>query len=437
VTTIAFIGAGSVKFTRDLVSDILQFPELAGAGLRLHDLDESRLATAGRVVASVARQLGASPRVSMHVRRQDALEGADFVINTVLIGGAAAAATDLEVPARFGLRQTVGDTLGIGGIFRGVRTLPFLRELADDMAAVCPDGVLLNYTNPMAMSIGYLARVAPSLKAFGLCHSVHYTIADLCELLGVAQDEVTWTSAGVNHQAWVLGFERNGENLYDRLDERLRTDQELGRALRVDMYRRFGFFPTETSKHNSEYVPWYLRSAEEVARLRLPGAADRVHANADDVREAERLTASLAAGDDVGLREGAIEYAPQIIHSAVTGVPRTIQVNVPNTGLIGNLPAGAPVEVGAAVDEGGVHPWQVGDLPVGCAALNRAYLNVVELAIDSVVAEDPRTIRHAAMLDPNTAATLSPGEIWDLCDALVQAHGEALPAWARRRVRPL
>ncbi|MGN6743799.1 MAG: alpha-galactosidase [Amnibacterium sp.] len=435
MTTIAFVGAGSVKFTRDLVANILQFPELASAELRLHDLDETRLATAGLVVASVARRLGAGPRVSTHARRRDALEGADFVINTVLIGGAAAAATDLEVPARFGLRQTVGDTLGIGGIFRAVRTLPFLRDLAADMAAVCPDAVLLNYTNPMAMNIGYLARVAPALKAFGLCHSVHWTIAELCDLLGVAQEEVAWTSAGVNHQAWVLRFERDGENLYDRLDERIRADPELRRALRVDMYRRFGFFPTETSKHNSEYVPWYLRSADEVARLRLPGVADRVRANADDVREFERLTASLAAGEDVDLPDGAVEYAPQIIHSMVTGVPRTIQVNVPNTGLIGNLPAGAPVEVGAAVDAAGVHPWHVGDLPAACAALNRSYLGVVELGIDAVVAEDPRGIRHAAMLDPSTAATLTADEIWDLCDALVEAHGDALPAWARQPVR--
>jgi alpha-galactosidase len=434
MTTVAFIGAGSVKFTRDLVANILEFPELASAALRLHDVDESRLATAGLVALSVGRRLGASPRVSTHASRREALEGADFVINTVLIGGAAAAATDLEVPERFGVRQTVGDTLGIGGIFRAVRTLPFLRTLAEDMADVCPEAVLLNYTNPMAMSIGYLARVAPSLTAFGLCHSVHYTIADLCELLGVEQAEVTWSSAGVNHQAWVLRFERDGENLYDRLDARIAAEPELRRALRVDMYRRFGFFPTETSKHNSEYVPWYLRSAGEVDRLRLPSVADRVRMNAEDVRGFERLRQALERGEDVGLSDGAVEYAPQIIHSVVSGLPRVIQVNTPNAGLIGNLPAGAPVEVGASVDASGVHPWHVGDLPAACAALNRSYLNVVELAIEAVISEDPRAIRHAAMVDPNTAATLAVDEIWDLCDALVAAHGDALPRWARQPV---
>ena len=434
MTTVAFIGAGSVKFTRDLVANILGFAELASAELRLHDVDESRLATAGLVVESVARQLGASPRVSTHASRRAALESADFVINTVLIGGAAAAARDLELPERFGVRQTVGDTLGIGGIFRAVRTLPFLRDLAEDMAAVCPEAVLLNYTNPMAMSIGYLARIAPSLKAFGLCHSVHYTIADLCALLDVAQEEVTWTSAGVNHQAWVLRFDRDGENLYDRLDARIAAEPDLRRSLRVDMYRRFGYFPTETSKHNSEYVPWYLPRPDEVARLRLPGVSDRVRMNADDVRESERLRGSLEAGEEVSLPGGAVEYAPQIIHSVISGLPRVIQVNAPNTGLIDNLPAGAPVEVGASVDASGVHPWHVGDLPAACAALNRSYLNVVELATEAVVSEDPRTIRHAAMVDPNTAATLAPDEIWDLCDALVAAHGDALPRWARQSV---
>ncbi|MDH2442614.1 alpha-galactosidase [Amnibacterium sp. CER49] len=434
MTTVAFIGAGSVKFTSDLVANILAFPELATAALRLHDVDASRLATAGMVAESVARQLGAAPRVSMHASRRDALEGADFVINTVLIGGAAAAATDLEVPERFGVRQTVGDTLGIGGILRGVRTLPFLRQLAEDMAVACPDAFLLNYTNPMAMSIGYLARIAPSLKAFGLCHSVHHTVADLCALLGVDREEVVWTSAGVNHQAWVLRFEHAGENLYDRLDARIRADPELRRSLRVDMYRRFGFFPTETSKHNSEYVPWYLPRPDEVDRLRLPGVSDRLRANADDVRESEQVRTALERGEEVRLPDGAVEYAPQIIHSVVSGSPRVIQVNTPNTGLIGNLPAGAPVEVGASVDASGVHPWHVGDLPAVCAALNRSYLNVVELTIEAVLREDPRAIRHAAMLDPSTAAALPVDRIWDLCDALVAAHGDVLPRWARAPV---
>jgi alpha-galactosidase len=265
---------------------------------------------------------------------------------------------------------------------------------------------------------------------------VHYTIADLCELLGVAQADVTWSSAGVNHQAWVLRFERDGENLYERLDARIAAEPDLRRSVRVDMYRRFGYFPTETGKHNSEYVPWYLRHPDEVERLRLPGVADRLSANAEDVRGFEHLRETLERGNDVDLSHGAAEYAPQIIHSVVTGTPRVIQVNASNTGLIGNLPSGAPVEVGATVDASGVHPWHVGDLPPACAALNRSYLNVVELAIEAVLSEDPRAIRHAAMLDPNTAATLAVDEIWDLCDALVAAHGDALPRWARRPSSP-
>ena len=431
MTTICFIGAGSVNFTRDLVANILQYPALAMAKLRLHDIDETRLRTAGLVAESAARQLGATPQISTHLNRREALEGAQYVINSVLVGGTEASRADLALPAQLGLRQTVGDSLGIGGIFRALRTFPVLQALASDMLEVCPAAVLLNYTNPMAMNVGYLARIAPNLKAFGLCHSVHNTIVELSGLMNVPFEDISWRSAGVNHQAWVLSMERNGVDLYPLLDDKISSDPELRHHLRVDMYRRLGYFPTESSKHNSEYVAWYLKHSEERERLRLPSVDDRLRKNEEDVETFEHTKDLLESGAEVPIKTQVTEYAPQIIHSMVTGTQRRIQVNTVNTGLIANLPAGAPVEVTASVDELGVHPWYMGALPLQCAAMNRSYLNVVELTIEAAVAEDARAIRHAAMLDPNTAATLTVDQIWDLCNALVATHGSLLPIWAR------
>jgi len=346
------------------------------------------------------------------------------------VGGHAGIRKDFEVPASYGLRQTVGDTLGTGGVFRALRTFPFLRSLAEDLAAVAPEALLLNYTNPMAMNVGYLSRFAPDLKVYGLCHSVFWTVSDLCELLGVPLDEVTWASAGVNHQAWMLSLEWRGRNLYPLLDEKILDDPGLLRRVRVDMYRRLGFYPTETSEHSSEYVPWYLPHPEEIERLRIP-VDHKLRRTDEALAKYAQTKAALAAGDEVPLASSAVEYAPQIIHSVVTGAQRSIQVNTANTGLIPNLPYGSPVEVPATVDRDGVHPRRVDALPPQCAALNRSYLNVVDLIVDGALAEDPRAIRQALMVDPNTAASLTVEQIWDMCDALVAAHGDALPAWAR------
>ena len=435
MTAICFIGAGSVEFTRDLTADILSFPELAAAELRLHDIDEVRLDTARRVVESVARQLGATPKVSTHLDRRQALQGADFVINTVQVGGLAATRTDFAVPARFGLRQTIADSLGIGAIFRALRTFPLLQGLAQDIAEIAPEAFLLNYTNPMAMNIGYLSRVAPNVKAFGLCHSVYWTVVGLSELMGVPHEEVSWRSAGVNHQAWILSMERNGQDLYPLLDEKIRADPELRRRVRGDMYRRLGYYPTETSEHSSEYVAWYLGHPEEIERLRIPVDA-YIGISEENVAIFDRTKSLLNAGQEVAIETGAAEYAPQVIHSVVTGTKRTIQVNTANTALIDNLPLGAPVEVSASVDELGVHPWHMGQLPPQLAALNRSYLNVVDLTIHAALNEDPRAIRQAAMLDPNAAANLTVDQIWELCDALVAAHGDLLPKWARGPLQP-
>ncbi len=432
---ICFIGAGSVEFTRDLIADLLSFDDLDVLDLRLHDINEDRLGTARGVAESIIRQLGRPANVTTHLDRREALDGARFVINSVQVGGLAATKTDFAVPSSFGLKQTIADTLGIGGIFRALRTFPFLKSLADDMAHVCPDAMLLNYTNPMAMNIGYLSKVAPGLAAFGLCHSVYWTVVGLSDVMGIPHEEVSWRSAGVNHQAWMLSMERNGQDLYPLLDERIRSDPELRRRARVDMYRHLGYYPTESSEHSSEYLAWYLQHPEEVERLRLP-IDEYVTISEENVHTFEETRSTLEAGGDLELDTEATEYAPQVIHSVLTGTKRRIQVNTANTGLITNLPDGAPVEVTASLDELGVHPWYMGALPPQCAALNLSFLNVAELTVHAAVAEDPRAIRHAAMMDPNAASTLTVDAIWELCDAMVAAHGELLPEWARDTLQP-
>ncbi len=424
--TIAIIGAGSVVFTRDLLGDVFSFPELSDARVVLHDIDAERLDTAVAIARATAREVGAHPQISAQAERRAALAGADYVINVVQVGMHEATVRDFEIPASFGLNQTIADTIGIGGIFRGLRTFPVLAELARDMAAVCPDAWLLNYTNPMAMNVTYLHAVAPELKVLGLCHSVHWTIHDLCELVGVPVDEVSYWSAGVNHQGWVLRWQRGGEDLYPLLDERIAADPELRRRVRVDMYRRLGYYPTETSEHSSEYVPWYLHHPGEVERLRLH-AGEYVEISAENLAEYHRVRDQLAGSQRLVVRSEATEYAPQVIHSVETGTVRVISANVANRDLVSNLPHGFAVEVPTALDALGAHPIHVGDLPPQCAAVNRSYIGPAELAVRAAVDGDPRLVRAAAMVDPNAAASLTVDQIWELCNALVAAHGSLLP----------
>jgi alpha-galactosidase len=431
--TIAIIGAGSVVFTRDLLGDVFSFPELSDVHVALHDIDAERLETGVAIAEATAREVGARPAITAHAERRAALDGADYVINVIQVGMHEATVRDFEVPEGFGLHQTIADTIGIGGIFRGLRTFPVLAGIARDMAEVCPDAWLLNYTNPMAMNVTYLHGVAPELKVLGLCHSVHWTMHDLCQLVGVPLDEVSYWSAGVNHQGWVLRWERDGQDVYPLLDERIAADPELRRRVRVDMYRRLGYYPTETSEHSSEYVPWYLHHPSEVERLRLH-VGEYVDISAENLAEYHRVREQLAGSVRLEIRSEATEYAPQVIHSLETGTRRVISANVANRGLITNLPDGFAVEVPTVLDALGAHPIRVGDLPPQCAAVNRSYIGPAELAVRAAMEGEPRLVRAAAMVDPNTAASLTVDQIWELCNALVSAHGTLLPEPLREQM---
>ena len=424
--TIVIVGAGSVEFTRELLGDILSFPELGSVRIVLHDIDVERLETAEAIARATARAAGAQPEVVASTDRRRALDGADYVINVIQVGMHQATVRDFEIPAKYGLNQTIADTIGVGGIFRGLRTFPVLADIARDMEQVCPDAWLLNYTNPMAMNVTFLHHVAPRLKVLGLCHSVYWTMVGLCELVDVPYDDVSYWSAGVNHQAWVLRWESGGRDLYPLLDQRIASDAELRRRVRVDMYRRLGYYPTETSEHSSEYVPWYLRHPDEVDRLRI-NIGEYVSISEANLAEYRRVRAELADTETLPIDRGSTEYAPQVIHSLETGTTRVISTNVVNDGLITNLPDGVAVEVPTMLDALGAHPMAVGDLPPQCAALNRGFLGPVDLTVRAAVGGDPRLVRAAAMVDPNTAATLTVDQIWELCDEMTKAHGDLLP----------
>ena len=422
---IAFIGAGSVVFTKNLLGDILERPELHGAEIALHDIDADRLATAEAMASYVAGMRGASPAISAHLDRRAAIEGADYVLNMVQIGGHEATLKDFEIPARFGLRQTIADTLGIGGIFRTLRTADHMLTLGREMAELCPSAWLLNYTNPMAMLCWLVYAGTPTSQVVGLCHSVQFTVADISELVGVPAEEVTFSAAGLNHQAFILRFEHEGEDLYPRLTARIAGDPDLQRRVRVEMYGRLGFFPTESSEHLAEYVPWFMRHDAELERYRIP-VDEYIRRSEANLVEFETVKAALARGDALPV-ERSNEYAAVIIDSMETGEPAVIYGNVRNDGLLPGLPEGCCVEVPCLVDGTGLHPVAVPDYPPHLAALNRTMLNPIELTVRAVLDGRPDYVRDAAMLDPNTGATLTLDQIDAMCDELTRAHGDLIP----------
>ena len=432
MTKVAFIGAGSVVFTKSLLGDMLRLPSLREIQIALHDIDPERLAAAEAMARWVARELGAAPTITTHEDRRRAIDGADFVLNMVQIGGHESTLVDFEIPARYGLRQTIGDTLGIGGVFRALRTAPHMLALGREMAELCPAAWLLNYTNPMAMLCELVYQGTPTSTVVGLCHSVQYTVRDLARLIDVDEAEITYLAAGVNHQAFLLRFERDGESLYPLLDARILEDAELQRRVRVELYRRLGFFPTESSEHAAEYIPWIMRNDGELERFRTP-VGEYIRRSEDNLEEFARVRDALRRGEPMQLAES-VEYAAAIIHAMVTGTPTVIYGNVPNTGLVGGLPEGTCVEVPCLVDATGVRPTQVLDYPPHLAALNRTYVNVVELTVRAVLEERPDWVRLAAALDPNASATLTLDEIDALCEELTAAHGDLIPSSLRQEV---
>jgi alpha-galactosidase len=428
MTKVTFIGAGSTVFARNLLGDILSHEELAGSEIALFDIDAERLATSELVAHRVVEALDAPAKIVATTDRRTALDGADYAINMIQVGGyEPATVVDFEVPKQFGLRQTIADTLGIGGIMRGLRTIPVLLDICADMEAVCPDVWFLNYTNPMAMNCRAVNR-ATNIKTVGLCHSVQGTAFQLSKDLGVPFPEIDYVAAGINHMAFYLKFERDGEDLYPQLREIAATDNVPDwNRVRYEMFRRLGYFVTESSEHFAEYVPWFIKRdrPDLIEEFNIPlDEYPRRCIEQIEGWEAER--ARLEGGGTLEIRKS-FEYAATIIRSIETGKPRVVYGNVANDNLIDDLPHGCTVEVPCLVDGAGVQPTRIGALPPQLAALIRTNINVQELTVEAALTGKREHVYHAAMLDPHTAAELSLEQIHALVDALLDAHGEWIP----------
>ena len=430
---IVFIGAGNIELTRRILSDLLSVPELEH---RLHivldDTDAERLAVAEAVASRLASETNSGNVVEVSPDRRHALDGADFVICQLEAGGYQAALRDFEIPHRYGLRQTIGDTIGIGGIFRGLRTIPALVDIAQTMTDVCPQAWCLSYTDPMAMTTWAVRSATSFRRLVGLCHAVRDTHAMLAETVGRDLSDVSFLTAGVNHQSFVLRFEADGRSLYPDLDARLADDPQSAHNVRVELYRRFGYFPTESSEHAAEYVPWFMRHDDQLVRFTIP-PEEYLRRSGKKLHAYEGVRRALAAGRPLLIQWQHLELASEFVTAMVTGTGREISMTVPNEGLIQNLPAQCCVEVPAWVDEHGIAPVAVPDYPAQLAGLNRTFLNVVELTVLAALEGRRSYVYQAAMLDPNTAATLTLAAIHDLCDELIEAHGDLLPAGIGRR----
>ncbi|MEJ7653007.1 MAG: alpha-glucosidase/alpha-galactosidase [Chloroflexia bacterium] len=434
---ITFIGAGSTVFAKNLLGDILSFPELADSEITLFDIDEERLATSKVVAHKVADAVGAKPKIKVATDRRAALDGADYALSMIQVAGyKPGTVVDFEIPKKYGLRQTIADTLGIGGIMRGLRTIPVILDVCRDMEELCPDATFLNYVNPMSMLCWAVDRET-SIKTVGLCHSVQGTARELARDIGVPADEIDYLCAGINHMSFYLSFRRNGEDLYPLIRQVVEEDRipDYNRV-RYEMFKRLGYFVTESSEHFSEYVPWFIKRDRpdliESFNIPIDEYPRRCEAQ---IAAWNSMRAKYEGDEPITVRRSA-EYGSLIIHSMETGIERVINGNVPNRGLIDNLPEGCSVEVPWLVDKNGVQPTHVGSLPPHLAALMQTNINVQALTVEAAVTQKREHIYHAAMLDPHTAAELDLDQIWSLVDDLIEAHGEWLPSYHSRRPGP-
>ncbi|MEP7290497.1 MAG: alpha-glucosidase/alpha-galactosidase [Chloroflexota bacterium] len=443
MSKITFIGAGSVVFTRNLCSDILLTPALQDATISLMDIDPVRLERSRKLVQALIDRRGLKAQVEATTDQRAAVKDARFVITTFQQGGLDAYATDIEIPRRYGVEQCVGDTLGPGGVFRALRTIPVLLDLCDDMDDLAPDALLLNYVNPMAINCWAVAE-GSGRPHVGLCHSVQGTSEMIARWIGVPYDEVSFLCAGINHQAHFLEFKRGTQDLYPLIREAIEREEVIDQEpIRTELMKNFGYFVTESSGHASEYVPYFRKSAamvnDELApRFKNPHDDWFDYAHTGGYLKHCREREFLAEQDFNQLIEGVRdlptqrthEYGSRILEAVESNRPARINGNLPNNGLITNLPQGCCVEVPCLVDSNGVQGTFVGDLPTQLAALNRTNVNVQELTVEASLFGDRDAVHYAVMLDPLTAAVCTLSQIHALVDDLFAAQAQWLPQFA-------
>ncbi|NRF24504.1 alpha-glucosidase/alpha-galactosidase [Vibrio coralliilyticus] len=442
---ITFIGAGSTIFVKNILGDVFHKPALKNAHVALMDIDEIRLEESHLVVSKLMNSAGATGTISCHLDQKEALQDADFVVIAFQIGGyEPCTVTDFEVCKRHGLEQTIADTLGPGGIMRSLRTIPHLWSVCEDMKQVCPDATMLNYVNPMAMNTWAMYEKYPEIKQVGLCHSVQGTAEELARDLDLDYADLRYTCAGINHMAYYLTLEKKDEqgnyvDIYPDLlgaFERgeapkpgLHHDGRCTNLVRYEMFKKLGYFVTESSEHFAEYTPYFIKPnrPDLIERYKVPideypkRCVEQIAAWKQDLEDYKQA-------DQITVKESQ-EYASTIMNSIWTGTPSVIYGNVKNEGLIDNLPQGCCVEVACLVDANGIQPTKAGRLPSHLAALMQTNVNVQTLLTEAILTENRERIYHAAMLDPHTAAVLGIDEIYALVDDLIEAHQGWLPEW--------
>lgn len=436
---ITFMGAGSTIFAKSVLGDCILTPEIRDLEIALFDIDPVRLEDSRSMLENICKNVGRKVPIQSHLNRKDALRKAKYVVNAIQVGGYdPCTITDFEIPKKYGLRQTIADTLGIGGIFRALRTIPVLEDFARDMEEVCPDALFINYANPMAMLSGYMQKYT-NINTIGLCHSVQVCIPQLFKALGMENlvPETKWNIAGINHQAWLLKVEDGkGNDLYPEIKRRAKDFLE-GRTsydadwdkVRYEMMLNFGYYITESSEHNAEYTPWFIKSAH-------PELIDRYNIPLDEyprrcikqINDWKQMREELVGNGNIQ-HERSREFAAHIIEAMENDHPYRVHGNVQNHGLITNLPYNACVEVPCLVDRAGIHPCYVGDLPEQCAAINRTNINVQLMTIEAAHSHRKEDLYMAAMLDPHTAAELTMDEIKSMCDEMLEAHKDWMPEY--------
>lgn len=434
---ITFMGAGSTIFARNVIGDCMCSEHLRESEFALYDIDGDRLRESEMILSAMNKTFGNKGKITTYLgveNRKEALRGATFVVNAIQVGGYdPCTITDFEIPKKYGLRQTIADTLGIGGIMRTLRTLPVLEDFARDMEEVCPDAWFLNYTNPMAMLTGYMQRYT-GVKTIGLCHSVQVCRESLFKQLGMEEylEGGKELIAGINHMAWLLECkDKDGNDLYPMIKERAKTrifEEDCLDRVRLDYIDKFGYYCTESSEHNAEYNPFYIKSKypELIEKYKIP--LDEYPRRCIEQVEGWKKEFEEIKAQGMKKHERSLEYASRIMEAMVTDVPYKIGGNVINKGhLISNLPAEACVEVPCLIDGQGIHPTYVGALPVQCAAMNMTNINPQLLTIEAFATKKKEHIYQAAMLDPHTGSELDIDTIIKMCDEMIEAHGIWLP----------
>ncbi|TQR47020.1 alpha-glucosidase/alpha-galactosidase [Paenibacillus popilliae] len=429
MSKITFLGAGSTVFAKNVLGDCMLTPSLQGFELALFDIDHERLRDSESMLTNMLGTTGSTCRVVAYTDRKEALRGAKYVVNAIQVGGYdPCTIIDFEIPKKYGLRQTIADTLGIGGIFRNLRTIPVMLDFAKDMQEVCPDAWFLNYTNPMAVLTNVMNTYG-GIKTVGLCHSVQVCVPWLFHDLGIDSEGVSAKIAGINHMAWLLEVTRNGEDLYPEI-KRLALEKQKTKhtdMVRYELMFKFGYYVTESSEHNAEYHPYFIKKQypELIEKYNIP-LDEYPRRCINQIEGWKNMREQLVNNQHIE-HHRTYEYASYIFDAMETGTPFKLGGNVMNTGLITNLPRNACVEVPCFVDRNGVTPTYVGDLPPQLAALNLTNINTQLLTIEAAITGKKEHIYHAAMLDPHTAAELSLDDIVSLCDDLIEAHGDWLP----------